>query len=816
MASGYTNSHPRDEGDFYFETRFSWSSSYDPATNTSTVTFYPQIYTTVNMGNDLRMFNSKDNNGGIYRDDSFIYAFPTNYSSGNYLRTWSNPYEDWCGLYAAGDDFPTLTVTHNNSGAASIKLGLRGGVISMNSYQSAYSSWLGDGYYINLSESPSLYVSYYSNGGSGAPDDTYFYGSTESVVLSSTVPTRTGYTFLGWSADPYATSASYYAGQNIGTRTTILRLYAVWGINSYTVTCEDRVGSSSGTKLGTKTASYTYGSSVSGASFGSNTAYNTYYTGYHYTGSSSTITVDGNETVYRYFALNTWTVSYNANNGSGAPSSQTKTYNVNLTLSSTVPTRTGYDFLGWSTSSTATTATYSAGGTYTANAGATLYAVWRLKTYTISYNANGGSGAPSAQTKTYGVNLTLSSTKPTRTGYDFLGWSKSSTATSATYSAGGTYTANEGATLYAVWKIKTYTISYNANGGSGAPSSQTKTYGANLTLSSTRPTRSNSSAGSYTVTYRINYSGGTNPSAASAARTTSYTFSSWNTKSDGSGTSYSPGGTYSANSAATLYAQWSSTTTTASVTLPSPTRTGYNFKGWATSSSASTGVTGNYTPTKDITLYAIWELKSYTLSISRGNGTTITVKRDGTSLSDGATIYHFDVLSISISANTGYTIQTHTVNNTTWDSGNYTVGGNVSVVSTATLISYILSLSYSSNGVSVGVNRTSSPIGSGSIGALRNGDKLYYNDVIEINYTISGAYQLLTATVNNIDISTASLPYNLTVKSNVVISVTAKLGAIVYIGNEAYQAFIGTLVNGNAVWQQYQAFIGNGSTYDQY
>ena len=89
------------------------------------------------------------------------------------------------------------------------------------------------------------------------------------------------------------------------------------------------------------------------------------------------------------------------------------------------------------------------------------------------------------------------------------------------------------------------------------------------------------------------------------------------------------------------------------MTLPTPTRTGYNFRGWATSSSASTGVTGNYTPTKDITLYAIWELKSYTLSISRGNGTTITVKRNGTSLSDGATIYHFDVLSISISANTG-------------------------------------------------------------------------------------------------------------------------------------------------------------------
>ena len=122
-------------------------------------------------------------------------------------------------------------------------------------------------------------------------------------------------------------------------------------------------------------------------------------------------------------------------------------------LSKVKPSRTNYTFLGWSTSSTATSATYSAGGTYTANASATLYAIWSGPiTYTISYNANGGSGAPSSQIKIYGQNLTLSSTKPTRSGYIFLGWSTSSTATSARYSAGGTYTTNESATLYAVWK----------------------------------------------------------------------------------------------------------------------------------------------------------------------------------------------------------------------------------------------------------------------------------------------------------------------------------------------------------------------------
>ena len=76
------------------------------------------------------------------------------------------------------------------------------------------------------------------------------------------------------------------------------------------------------------------------------------------------------------------------------------------------------------------------------------------KTYSVTYNANGGSGAPSSQTKRHGTVLTLSSTKPKRTGYTFLGWSTSSSATSAKYNAGGTFTSNASTTLYAVWEAK--------------------------------------------------------------------------------------------------------------------------------------------------------------------------------------------------------------------------------------------------------------------------------------------------------------------------------------------------------------------------
>lgn len=75
------------------------------------------------------------------------------------------------------------------------------------------------------------------------------------------------------------------------------------------------------------------------------------------------------------------------------------------------------------------------------------------KSYTVSYNANGGIGAPDSQTKYHNTTLTLSSTKPTQEGYTFLGWATSSTAIRAAYQPGGAYADNSSITLYAVWEI---------------------------------------------------------------------------------------------------------------------------------------------------------------------------------------------------------------------------------------------------------------------------------------------------------------------------------------------------------------------------
>lgn len=174
--------------------------------------------------------------------------------------------------------------------------------------------------------------------------------------------------------------------------------------------------------------------------------------GFYLTWSGSYCTTKTAQTSVPIDAKTTYTITYNANGGAGAPAAQSKWHGEALTLSSTKPTRTGYSFQGWATSSTATTATYQPGASYSGNAAATLYAVWKANTYTVTYNANGGTGAPAAQTKTYGVTLTLSTTKPTRTGYTFKGWAMAATSNVIAYQPGGTYTANNAATLYAVWE----------------------------------------------------------------------------------------------------------------------------------------------------------------------------------------------------------------------------------------------------------------------------------------------------------------------------------------------------------------------------
>ena len=376
-----------------------------------------------------------------------------------------------------------------------------------------------------------------------------------------------------------------------------------------------------------------------------------YFTGWYTASSGGTkagnagasYTPDQTRTLYAQWAYNTYTISYNGNGNTGGtvPASQTKTYGTALTLRSAALTKSdtngytvsfninggsgttpsniiqkvGYTDNGWNTNSSGTGTHYADGGSYTTNAAATLYCQWTVTRKSITLPA-----APTAPT-----------------GKHFTGWYTASSGGTKRGDAGGTYTPTASETLYAQWAYNTYTITFNANGGTlGTPTTQTKTYGTNLTLRA-GCTRSNSSASnSYTVSYNAN-GGSSTPSAQTNTKYTAYSFSKWNTQSDGTGTNYNAGGTYSANAAATLYAQWSTSTVQNAITLASAithansstlytitfnanggsvspssaTSTAtitYAFEKWHLNSASGTGYSAgaSYTPSANCTMYAGW------------------------------------------------------------------------------------------------------------------------------------------------------------------------------------------------------------------
>ncbi|MBQ9017303.1 InlB B-repeat-containing protein, partial [Candidatus Saccharibacteria bacterium] len=315
-----------------------------------------------------------------------------------------------------------------------------------------------------------------------------------STISDSTKIARTGYTLTGWkdqNNNEYGTSGT--ADVNPSDLSSVT-LTAQWQINSNNVTVSK--GTNVTTTSGTGTYDYNSTVTISATAFS---------TGYHFSGwtvnsggvtlySNSSMTTTSTTSTPAYFkmpdnavtvtanaAANTYTIKYNNGGGTGtAPSDQFGTYGGTITTRANTFSRTGYQFAGWSTTNGASSATCSASAscsvsTLASNAGVTgtngatinLYAVWTPNTLSITYSANGGTGSASktSESAKYGTNITMP-TKNTlaKSGYDFLGWSLSSTATSATWTAGQTsvnptainsnLSSSTGlsTTVYAVWK----------------------------------------------------------------------------------------------------------------------------------------------------------------------------------------------------------------------------------------------------------------------------------------------------------------------------------------------------------------------------
>ena len=280
---------------------------------------------------------------------------------------------------------------------------------------------------------------------------------------------KTGYTFSGWNTKTDGTGTPYPVGAVIRFTTTT-PLYAKWTPSTVTVSFNGN-GATSGTAPGAQSGAGGVSLTLPGPGTLAKTGYtfagwntNTAGTGTTYP-VGAVIRFTTTTVLYaKWTPLPTVTVSFNGNGATSgtAPGLQSGPGSVSVTMPGPgTLARTGYTFAGWNTNTAGTGTPCPVGAVIRFTTTTPLYAQWTYG-YLVTYNANGGTSAPAAQMKIPGTLLKLSGAIPTLRGFQFLGWSVSSAATTATYPANGGYAADAPANLYAIWK---------AEGGTWKPTS---------------------------------------------------------------------------------------------------------------------------------------------------------------------------------------------------------------------------------------------------------------------------------------------------------------------------------------------------------
>ena len=236
MATGTTNAISKDSG-ITTQIRLYYSTTFNASTSTSTVSLIPQVYSSANLGGDVRFYAGGVSGAAVYggssTNTSNLYTLSGNYGSGQYLIANNT---SWGNLNPYTGSISTFTIKHGKDGKATFYGGVVGKVITMYDYStSTYSNTSSNksGCSATITVSAPYSISYNANGGSGAPASQAVF-ATYSYNLSSTTPTRDGYNFLGWSTSSSASTATYTPGQSV-TITGNLPLYAVWSLSEKTV-----------------------------------------------------------------------------------------------------------------------------------------------------------------------------------------------------------------------------------------------------------------------------------------------------------------------------------------------------------------------------------------------------------------------------------------------------------------------------------------------------------------------------------------------------------------------------------------------------
>ena len=347
-----------------------------------------------------------------------------------------------------------------------------------------------------------------------------------------------GYSFTGWNTEADGTGTSYSDGQSYDFDSDIV-LYAMWIGQYHTVTfaendsVSDQVTATQSENAPSPLHLFANLSPVfvnEGYSF---TGWNTVANG---TGTSYS---DGQSydfhsdiVLYAMWQPTDVTAAFNVNGGTGSVASVTVAVGSTVSLPSAGGiAQTGYFFAGWNTAANGFGSSYQAGASVVVNSNETFYAQW-APAVQIAFSANGGAGSISQLSGQAGTSVALpAATSLTYIGFSFSSWNTAANGTGTSYLPGQSVTLVTSLTLYAQWTATaTIDVSFSANGGSGSLAALTGTEGTSVTL----------------------------PSSTSVVRS-GYSFLSWNTAANGSGTSYKPGQSVTLSTSFILYAQWRAT-----------------------------------------------------------------------------------------------------------------------------------------------------------------------------------------------------------------------------------------------------------------
>lgn len=491
-------------------------------------------------------------------------------------------------------------------------------------------------------------------------EKTYTYTKIEDFS-GLKIPEKSGYYFQKW--ELVSCNAEVTSKDN----TLNLRLVAIWSANKYTITYDLDGGSvSSPNPIGYNPDDDTF------------TLINPTRIGYTFIGwtgtdlEEKTMTVIivsgsyGNRSYTANWQANTYTITYDANGGIASKTQDVATYDVEFILATAE--RTGYTFLGWYVGNNE----YKDFDCYNLLTGLDLIAKWQINTYAITYNLNGGTATNEA---TFTVEDALTITAPTKMGYTFDGWmgtdiddiTKTLTISKGTI-GNREYTAN--------WTAKTYTVTYNGNGGTPSKTSDTATYDEYLTLATAE--RRGYKFDGWKEDNKI-YTSGDWKTDKSVILVAQWSIIKYNITYNLDGGSATNVATYTVND---------------TITLNNPTRAGYTFTGWTYS--------GQTTPTKTVsfsneignkTFTANWQANLNTIIFNANSGvgemqpqkiytdsrenltTNLFVKSGytfmGWATSASGSVAYYDGANYKMGANSVYNLYA------IWSRDTYTVGYNL-------------------------------------------------------------------------------------------------------------------------------------------